>query len=254
MKRRLIISMMLAAAMSMQAQQIERGFVNHLGIYAGAGTEGISVGLATCMTPYLELSAGVNVVPSVTVKEDVDVHIDGIYYGTATSGISKVNLKGDFKRSTFEVKAHVYPLGDFSSFFLTGGLSFGGEKLAAVTGHSDEIAAIYGKSEFSALPPYTVELDKYQLTFDRQGNIDGDFRVKKLRPYVGLGFGRLVPRNRVSFRVEAGCQFMGRIQVWQDGQELGETLTKESDSDFSKVIDKLKVYPVLRLTLTGRLF
>jgi hypothetical protein len=88
---------------------------------------------------------------------------------------------------------------------------------------------------------------------DHQGNVEGDVRVKSVRPYVGLGYGRLVPKNRVGFRVEAGCQFMGKMKVYQNGVEMPDILSSAADDDLSKIIDKWSIYPVLRLTITGRI-
>ena len=48
----------------------DRGVFNHLGFYAGPGTEGISFGIATCITPYIELSAGMNIMPGIKIKTD----------------------------------------------------------------------------------------------------------------------------------------------------------------------------------------
>ena len=55
---------------TVSAQDFERGVFNHLGANVSAGTEGVSVGVATTITPYLELSAGVNFFPSVKVDGD----------------------------------------------------------------------------------------------------------------------------------------------------------------------------------------
>jgi hypothetical protein len=57
-------------------------------------------------------------------------------------------------------------------------------------------------------------LDKYNVKFDENGDVNGDVRVKKFRPYAGLGFGRLIPKKRVGFRFELGCQFMGKMKVY----------------------------------------
>ena len=100
----------------------------------------------------------------------------------------------------------------------------------------------------------SAELDKYNVKFDERGDINGDVRVKKFRPYVGLGVGRLVPKSRVGFRFEAGCQFMGKLKVYQDNQEVKINELNDTDDDISKIIDKVKVYPVLKLTITGRIF
>ena len=66
--------------------------------------------------------------------------------------------------------------------------------------------------------------------------------------------GRLVPKNRVGFRFEAGCQFMGKLKVYQDNKEVKINELNDSDDDLSKIIDKWTVYPVLKLTITGRIF
>ena len=84
--------------------------------------------------------------------------------------------------------------------------------------------------------------------------MNGDVRVKKFRPYVGLGFGRLVPKNRVGFRFELGCQFMDKMKVYQDDAEVDINEMTKGDDNLSKLIDKLRVYPVMKFTLTGRIF
>lgn len=118
-------------------------------------------------------------------------------------------MEGNFSRTTFDARLSVYPFGVRNAFFIAGGLSFGGEKLAKLSGYCSEVARLYS--------------------------------------------GRLVPKNRVGFRIEAGCQFMGKIKVYQDGQELNAVLNEAKDDDLSKIIDKWSLYPVLRLTLTGRI-
>jgi hypothetical protein len=84
--------------------------------------------------------------------------------------------------------------------------------------------------------------------------VEGDIRVKSFRPYLGLGYGRLVPKGRVGFRAELGVQFMGHMKVYQNDNELklNELGTKATD-DLSKIIDKWSVYPVLKFMLTTRI-
>ena len=104
-------------------------------------------------------------------------------------------------------------------------------------------------------PKGTFSETLYEIKIDREGNAEGEIRVNAVRPYVGLGYGRLVPKGRVGFRVELGCQFMGKMKVYQDDQELDvdKALKDKGSDDISKIIDKLTVYPVLKFTLTGRI-
>lgn len=251
----------LMGSVSASAQEwwddMERGVFNHVGLNVSASTEGIGVGVAAPITDYLELSAGVNFMPSIKIKGDVNVDYNIVQLPIDIPSHDKVKITGDLKRTTMDVKLNIYPFGGNSSFFIAGGFSFGGEKLGTLTGHSDVIQQAvndYPAYKDLILSSITAELDKYNVKFDEKGNINGDIRVKKFRPYVGLGVGRLVPKHRIGFRFEAGCQFMGKLKVYQDDKEVKINELNDNDDTLSKIVDKLTVYPVLKLTITGRIF
>ncbi|WP_028903862.1 MULTISPECIES: hypothetical protein [unclassified Prevotella] len=260
MKKRLIACLMLLMGITTASAQesYERGVFNHVGLNVSASTEGIGVGVAAPITDYLELSAGVNFMPGIKIKGDVNVNYNispdiPVYVPSK----DKVKITGNLKRTTMDVKLNIYPFGGNSTFFVAGGFSFGGEKLGKLNGHSDAIQGIiedYPAFKDVILNGISAELDKYNVKFDDKGDINGDIRVKNFRPYVGLGVGRLVPKHRVGFRFEAGCQFMGKLKVYQDNKEVKINELNDSDDDISKLIDKLTVYPVLKLTITGRIF
>ena len=235
------------------AQDYERGIFNHLGANLSVGTEGISIGVAAPCTDYLEFGLGVNFMPGIKIKGDVNINAGTIPIGPDTYTFDKLKLEGSMSRTTFDFKVSAYPFGASNAFFLTAGLSFGGKEIVKLSGHNDEVARLYREH-----PEYTgvisAVVDEYDIKIDRQGNAEGDIRVNAVRPYVGLGYGRLVPKNRVGFRVELGCQFMGHMKVYQNGQQLDvDKAIKKGDDDISKLIDKLTVYPVLKFTLTGRI-
>ena len=148
MKKLLVVCVaMLMGVNSASAEwweDIDRGVFNHVGMNASIGTEGIGVGVAAPITDYLELGFGVNFMPGLKVKGDVNVDFD-VPYGLIPPGIQtsdKVKITGNFARTTMDVKLNVYPFGDRSSFFVAGGFSFGGEKIAKITGHSDLVENI----------------------------------------------------------------------------------------------------------------
>lgn len=242
----------------------KRGVFNRLGVNVSAGTEGIGVGLATPVTNFLEFEAGVNVMPGFKLSGDLDVAsqtinvTDGDKQFPITTPNATVNAKGDFSRTTFNFKAHIYPFGGNSKFFVAAGLSFGGEKIAKITGHSDEIADYvnkYPQYKQQILEAIGAQVGKYKIQFDDNLNVTGDVRCNGVRPYLGLGCGRLVPKNRIGFRVEAGCQFMGKLKVYQNDTEINlkEALNDAGNDDISKFVDKWKVYPVLKFSLVGRI-
>ncbi|MCW4078566.1 hypothetical protein [Segatella copri] len=264
MKKIMMVAVILLTSVgSVMAQSdYKRGIFNHVGLNVGAGTEGISVGVAAPVTNFLEVEAGVNIMPSFKLSGDLDVDINmpqesDIQYPTSGT----VHAEGSFDRTTFNVKANLYPFGGGSKFFIAAGLSIGGEKIAEVTGSCDELRKF---SENNLHTPelkdqfrkaISANLGGYNLELDENYNLQGDIRCKNVRPYLGLGFGRLVPKNRIGCRLELGCQFMGKLKVYQNGNEIdiNKALEDAGEDDLSKFVKDLKVYPVLKFSLTGRI-
>lgn len=266
MKKLMMVAVILLTSVGsvMAQKEYKRGFLNHVGINVGAGTEGISVGLAAPVTSFFELEAGVNVMPSFKLSGDLDVDVN-------TSSLPQVpnvqypheatiHAEGSFDRTTFNVKANLYPFGGGTKFFIAAGLSIGGEKIAEVNGSCDQLR------EFSQSLPsqelknqfrqaVSANLAGYNLQFDENYNVQGDIRCKKVRPYLGLGFGRLVPKNRLGMRLELGCQFMDKLKVYQNDTEIdvNKALEDAGDDDLSKFVKDLKIYPVVKFSFTGRI-
>ena len=268
MKKLMMVAVILLTSVGsvMAQKEYKRGFLNHVGINVGAGTEGISVGLAAPVTGFFELEAGVNVMPSFKLSGDLDVDVStsslpqlpNVTYPTGAT----IHAEGSFDRTTFNVKANLYPFGGGSKFFIAAGLSIGGEKIAEVSGSCDELRDFSNKYlknnpdlEKQFRQTLSANLGGYNLELDENYNLQGDIRCKNVRPYLGLGFGRLVPKNRIGMRLELGCQFMGKLKVYQNGNEIdiNKALEDAGEDDLSKFVKDLKVYPVLKFSLTGRI-
>ena len=266
MKKLMMVAVILLTSVGsvMAQKEYKRGFLNHVGINVGAGTEGISVGLAAPVTSFFELEAGVNVMPSFKLSGDLDVEVN-------TSSLPQVpnvqypheatiHAEGSFDRTTFNVKANLYPFGGGTKFFIAAGLSIGGEKIAEVSGSCDELRDFSQKLPTPELKDQfrqavSANLAGYNLQFDENYNVQGDIRCKKVRPYLGLGFGRLVPKNRLGMRLELGCQFMDKLKVYQNDTEIdiNKALEDAGDDDLSKFVKDLKIYPVVKFSFTGRI-
>lgn len=266
MKKLMMMAVLLLAGVgSVMAQSdYKRGIFNHVGLNVGAGTEGISVGVAAPVTNFLEVEAGVNIMPSFKLSGDLDVDVNtnslpqvsGVNYPPSAT----IHAEGSFDRTTFNVKANLYPFGGGSKFFIAAGLSIGGEKIAEVTGSCDELRDFSKGLPSQALKDQfrkavTANLGGYNLELDENYNLQGDIRCKNVRPYLGLGFGRLVPKNRLGMRLELGCQFMDKLKVYQNDTEIDidKALEDAGEDDLSKFVKDLKVYPVLKLSFTGRI-
>lgn len=266
MKKLMMVAVILLTSVgSVMAQnEYKRGIFNHVGINVGAGTEGISVGLAAPVTSFFEVEAGVNVMPSFKLSGDLDVDYDysslpqvpNVQYPTEAT----IHAEGSFDRTTFNVKANLYPFGGGTKFFIAAGLSIGGEKIAEVNGSCDQLREISQKLPTQELKDQlrqavTANLGGYKLELDENYNLQGDIRCKKVRPYLGLGFGRLVPKNRLGMRLELGCQFMDKLKVYQNDTEIdiNKALEDAGDDDLSKFVKDLKIYPVVKFSFTGRI-
>lgn len=266
MKKLMMVAVILLTSVgSVMAQnEYKRGIFNHVGLNVGAGTEGISVGLAAPVTSFFEVEAGVNVMPSFKLSGDLDVDYDysslpqvpNVQYPTEAT----IHAEGSFDRTTFNVKANLYPFGGGTKFFIAAGLSIGGEKIAEVNGSCDKLREISQKLPTQELKDQlrqavTANLGGYKLELDENYNVQGDIRCKKVRPYLGLGFGRLVPKNRIGCRFELGCQFMGKLKVYQNDTEIdiNKALEDAGEDDLSKFVKDLKVYPVVKFSFTGRI-
>ena len=218
MKKLMMMAVSLLAGVgSVMAQSdYKRGIFNHVGLNVGAGTEGISVGVAAPVTNFLEVEAGVNIMPSFKLSGDLDVDVNtrslpqvpNVQYPTSAT----IHAEGSFDRTTFNVKANLYPFGGGSKFFIAAGLSIGGEKIAEVTGSCDELRDFSNRYlkdnpnlESQFRKALSANLGGYNLELDENYNLQGDIRCKNVRPYLGLGFGRLVPKNRIGCRFELGC-------------------------------------------------
>jgi len=266
MKKLMMVAVILLTSVGsvMAQKEYKRGFLNHVGINVGAGTEGISVGLAAPVTGFFELEAGVNVMPSFKLSGDLDVDVNtsslpqvpNVQYPTEGT----IHAEGSFDRTTFNVKANLYPFGGGTKFFIAAGLSIGGEKIAEVSGSCDELRDFSQKLPTQELKDQfrqavSANLAGYNLQFDENYNVQGDIRCKKVRPYLGLGFGRLVPKNRLGMRLELGCQFMDKLKVYQNDTEIdiNKALEDAGEDDLSKFVKDLKIYPVVKFSFTGRI-
>lgn len=239
---------LFAASQSVSAQK-ELGIFNSLSAGVGVGLTGIDVELATPITPYVALRGGVSIMPNFSLTTDVDVNVDAPDIPGATIP-NTIELTGSMKRTFGQVIVNVYPFPKASSFFIGVGGYFGGSKLVKIEGQSDELKDLIAQGENAG-----ILIGDYVLPVDENGRVSGGLKVSGFRPYVGLGFGRAIPKHRLGFMFELGVQFHGRPEVYTDYGSLDDLITElDEDDTFTKIIDKLTVYPVLKFRLCGKIF
>lgn len=247
--KKTVFTILAALALLMPGTAAAQDLFNHLAVNAHVATTGVGVELSTPITKFITMRAGVTCMPGFSFNAEVD----GQYYVNNTRRDFTVDLDANLKRTQGSVIFNVYPLAKAkvcSSFFLAAGLYFGGDKLVKINGHSDEIA-----NDLKQLggTPY-IELGDYKLPVDENGNVKGGLKVQKVRPYVGLGFGRYVPNKRISVTGELGVQFHGHIKPYTSEGEIEAFDELTEKDDWKKVMDKLTVYPMLKIVISGRIF
>ncbi len=242
MKKIILGTAMLAMAASATAQSSE--IFNHLGAGVGVGTNGISVELATPVTKFIALRAGVSYMPAITFNANAEFTYQ-VPSATTSEPVMRsgtVQLQGDLGRVQGQVIFNVYPMPKIPLFVAVGGY-FGGNKILKITGHSEELAN----------PDAQAVIGDYKIPADEQGNISGGLKVKGFRPYVGIGWGRSVPNKRVNFACDLGVQIQGKPELYTDYGEIDKSI-EEDDNAFNKVRNALTVYPTLTFRINFRAF
>ena len=256
-----------------------------------AGTAGIGVELAMpLVTDHLVLRAGFNA-PSISASQDFDISMAEVNSSIATvnsnleaAGLPdritttfddmKLNVTSTLNLSTVKAMLEYYPFRK-SSFHITAGVFYGMEgSYLSATATTDktfwsnykslqaEVNAINEK--YKDVPGYTpadistvnVNTDGKTLQVqekDGAGYMDAAIDIPRLRPYLGLGFGRSVPGRRVGLQLDLGAIYMGAPALSSGNQVAYDADAQEvMPAGFS--LDDFKFWPVASLRLTFRLF
>lgn len=218
---------------------------NHLGVGVHAGTTGIGFEAGTTITDFVELRAGFSIMPGFGFHTNTEIGYEYGNYFSDDEG-DEVKLDASFKRVQGSVIFNIYPGGKKFPLFIAAGAYFGGNDLVKIKGHVDPEMLNFRDN------PY-VQVGDYQIDFDEKGNIEGSIRVNKFRPYLGIGTGHFIPKRRINLTWEAGVQFHGKPSLYANGEKLMLSDITDDDS-FQKIMDKITIWPVVKLTISGRIF
>ena len=202
---------------------------------------------------------------------------------------NNMEIQGKLKNTTGHVLIDLYPGGH--SFHFTVGAYFGPEEIIDVynkedgfmkpiTAYNDAIIYAQSQTPSNSVVPQNVRdvVDKYGLKMiggelgdyfvspnpADKGNVNAYAKVKSFRPYVGLGFGRAVPKGRIGCQFDLGVQFWGKPEIYVPtyNKTTGTYQCEKIDGDKAgddagkvlKTVSKVSVYPVLNFRLVGRIF
>lgn len=210
----------------------------HIGISFSASTTGLGLELAAPIGNLITVRGGVSYMPGFTFHKVVNGRVSYMGY----SRDFDMDIKGNVERTQGNVIVNIYPFLSASPFYVAAGAYFGGRKILGLDGHTDALQGLEG----------FLELGEYELPVDKEGNARGALKVNSFRPYLGVGLCRPVSGKRVNLGLEAGVQFMGTMTPYAGSEKLTELLTDHNDG-WQRWIDRFKAYPVIKLTISGKL-
>lgn len=263
---------------------------NSLSFGLEAGTTGIGAELALpLVTDHLVLAVGFNA-PSLSyplsrqlpvdaanaVIGDMNAQLESLGAAERVSElpVAELTLRPVLNLSTAKLMLEYYPFRK-SSFHLTAGAYFGmGDNFVSASVSTDmafwsafsavrnEISGLnekYGDNPgYEALEVGWPLFSLGERTFSMHekegaGYSDLSIQVAKVRPYVGLGFGRSVPSGHFGFQFDIGVWYHGvpRLSSPNEVEYNAEAVSLLKDIS---LLDRLVLYPQVSLRLIYRIF
>ena len=219
---------------------------NHFSLGLSTGTDGL-VGFhaAVPIGNYVQMRMGYSFMPVFSYTTDVTVKREN-------KPDSRTDIKGKLHMGDFNWLFDIYPTTK-SSFHFTAGCYIGKEKVVTVA-NDGPIGGI-DESDYGVAG---IAIGDYLITTDPQGNAEASIKVKSFKPYLGVGFGRAVPKKRVGVMCDLGVQFWGKPGVYAHDYLKGDVKVTsqdigEKDGGAIKTISKISVFPVISLKVFGRI-
>ena len=235
MKRLFLLSSLLVLFAFGASAQKDLRILNHLAVGAEVGTMGVGIDVAMPVTPFVDLQAGFTMLPKIKFNTSIDL-------SHKHPEFNKIPAKGEVLMKGGKVLVNVMPLPIITSFHVTAGLYFG----------STDVMGLYNTEPIPA--NYSLALGDYLLEPNSDGFVDGKLKVNKVKPYLGIGIGRGVPKRRVGFKCDLGVVFWGKPSVYCNDTQIHDSDAGGDGDEAMKIISKFKVYPVLNFRICGRIF
>lgn len=238
-----LLGLVAAMLLATNAHAQDKKLFNHLAIGAEVGTTGWGFEAAMPLTHYVTFRTGFTTLPRFNVNFDIDY---------TTKGVERnVDVKGRVHMSDYKLLADIYPF-KHSSFHVTGGFYAGLPDLGTV--HNTGLLEV---DEGEGL-----EIGDVFVRPDETGTVHLKLQTKSFKPYVGLGFGRPISsKHKTSVAFDLGVMFWGKpaLKVYSPDENGWIKMRKDDidNKDFHdavKIIERVKVYPVLNLRIYHNIF
>lgn len=184
--------------------------------------------------------------------------------------------------SAFLVSLQYYPFKN-RSWYLKAGVAFGNQNLLTLRGEADDETK---KSYYDAvilndqLMRYREEhflldwlIARHSVNYNgvdnledvmhfnidkrtysiRDCELDVAIRIKKVRPYVAMGWGRAIPRRRLGCQFEMGFWYHDMPTIYSPKRLDTYDASAWGIAGFEHILTKVVIYPQMTLRLTGRI-
>lgn len=268
----------------------------HLSIGVEAATTGIGLELALpIVSDHLVLAAGYNFGNfSANLKGNNTVNLNDFsgeintYVNDANNFLSmipeeserlvtmpassKINGSGSVRISSFKAVLEYYPAKK-SNFHINAGVFIGNADVISLDGNcpdywnaystnvtiSTKMASKYPEfaEHMGKIPEPKASINGTTYQIKEPGDINIALKAAKVRPYLGLGFGRSVPNSHLGFQFDLGAIYTGKIGI-SSTNEVGKSSTITNNNKALQTIadlaEKICVYPQLSFRLIYRIF
>lgn len=214
-----------------------------------AGLYGFGVQGATSLSPNFRLRAGVDYF-TYTDKEAREFDVSVQYSGYQANTQARLrDTKITFPN--FKTMVDFYPMST-AVFSITAGFYFGNNNASTngmIDGYKELVELLGDKPE--------LRYEDIVIIPDNDGSFGGKLEMgNRVKPYIGIGIGRTIPKNRVGFKFDLGMIYQGEYSISsrninESGKEWFNELTKELDLPFSERL--LNWWPMINLSLTYRI-
>lgn len=255
----IIIGVAFLSSVGASAQGQDNNLFNHLSVGLNVGTPGIGLDVAMPVCNYVQVRAGFAVFPKLKTDDQYDLDKSAISSSVPSSVVSQIPDHIDIEAKTGFTNGmllfDIFPSKN-SVFHFTAGAYFGSSKIVeAYNMESGLLKAVSAYNSYDGVEKIGVEFGDYLLTPDADGNVKAKIETASFKPYLGIGFGRAVPKTkRVGFMFELGCQFWGSPKVYCNDVQLSDADIDGEAGGAVKTLSKIIVYPTLNFRLCGRIF
>lgn len=254
MKKLFFLCAFLMACVSLSAQESsKREAFSNLGISLNGSTSGVGFTLSTPLAKHFVLRAGYQfsyLSYGYTYKD-----FDPVVVAGRSVEVPDLDIEGKLNVGAAHAMIDYVPFKKGKGkFFITAGLFMGQSDLVTLDGQFDmNHPNIKEIQQAGLLKEIQLELGDDMVCVGPDGNMAAAIKVKGVRPYIGLGVGRAIPKHRFGFRAEIGAIFHGKPEL-VSANLIPNANGKGEINDFTNTLSKVVAYPHISLQLTYKLF